>query len=349
MAKGRKSKANKMLVCTACPKRSDAEQLHPELKVPICGACAANLKDADQNLIENQLQYCTWCGNADDVNLMMCDSCTRSFCYDCIARNFGQSEAEFVRGLNVWCCYVCFVPPQLKTIQVSESVEYYNIERAYAAVHPPSLAEMKQKATDLSAALTPEERDFAAIFTNSIGSVAIQDSELISQYLTAMDLSVVLRLSKGLRMLFQSEIFVIPGLFKTSYGIENQCRLYDHQVVSLNRMTEIENASSAFGALRGGIFGDEPGLGKTVTSLALVATTAGVLPQKPATFWDRATIDEHWAAKRGQFAMFLGPVLNNLQKCPEMGRFQSPGIRELRTNIEHYCESVGAFEAKGKS
>lgn len=233
-------------------------------------------------------------------------------------------------------------------MQVNECIEYYNTERAYAAVHPPSLEEMQQKTSELTTSLSADERKFAALFTNSIGNVSIHDSELIAQYLTAIDLSVVLRLSKGLRKLFQSDIFVIPGLFKTSYGIENQCRLYDHQIVSLKRMTEIENASSAFGALRGGIFGDEPGLGKTVTTLALVATTAGVMPQKPASFWDRATIDEHWAAKRGQFYSFLGPVLNRLQKCPEMGCFQSVGLRDLRTNIEQYCESISTFEAKGR-
>jgi hypothetical protein len=338
---------NMMLVCTDCPKRSDAEQLHPQLHVPICGACVEALKDADQTLVDGQQQYCTWCGNADDINLLMCDDCVRSFCYDCLARNFGASEADFVKALKTWSCLVCCPTPRLKQMQVHKNIVYFNIDKAYAAVRLPSVKELENKSDDITKTLSPEERKFAAIFTNSIGNVSIHDSELIGKYLTAMDLSVVLQISRGLRSLFHAQTHIIPGLFKTEYGVENRCKLFDHQIVSLNRMTQIENGCTDFGALRGGIFGDEPGLGKTVTTLALVATTAGVLPQKPAAFWNRTTINDHWRAKKGQYGTFLGQALNTLQKCPEMGRFQSAGIRELRLGIEKYCASIEAFETTG--
>ena len=44
---------------------------------------------------------------------------------------------------------------------------------------------------------------------------------------------------------------------------------------------------TSFGALRGGIFADEPGLGKTVTAIALISATAGSIPKSQQTiFWN---------------------------------------------------------------
>mmetsp|Transcript_47799 Transcript_47799/g.94636 ORF Transcript_47799/g.94636 Transcript_47799/m.94636 type:complete len:1169 (-) Transcript_47799:69-3575(-) len=345
----RKEKSSKMLRCTACPKGLDAEQLHPELQVPICGACAAQLKDADQILVDGQKISCTWCGNADELRLAMCDTCVRSFCYGCIARNFGSVQAEYVKTSDPWSCYVCAPTSQLKQLQNCKSAVYFNIDKAYAAVHPPRVEDLENNRHAHSASLTPEELRFASIFLNVFNDVVIQGSDLVSSYLTAVDLSVLHCLSRGLRSYFMTEVTYTPGLFRTEYGEENQCRLYDHQIVSLSRMTQIENSSNDFGALRGGIFGDEPGLGKTVTTLALISSTAGLLPQKPGAFWNRETINEHWQAKRGHFEAFLGPMLNSLQKMRAMGKFESPGIHHLRRNIEQYCTSIREFETQVKS
>mgnify|MGYP003341278717 CR=1 FL=1 len=41
-----------------------------------------------------------------------------------------------------------------------------------------------------------------------------------------------------------------------------------------------------FGDMRGGILADEPGLGKTVTVMALITATAGALPSTPTDLWD---------------------------------------------------------------
>jgi hypothetical protein len=50
-----------------------------------------------------------------------------------------------------------------------------------------------------------------------------------------------------------------------------------------------------FGELRGGILADDPGLGKTVTMLALIVRSAGTQPAMPTEFWQT---DEGWAQLR---------------------------------------------------
>ena len=59
-----------------------------------------------------------------------------------------------------------------------------------------------------------------------------------------------------------------------------------------------ENKNTAFGALRGGILGDAPALGKTITMLSLIASTAGLRPVEPKEFYDTESIDEHWKLMR---------------------------------------------------
>ena len=61
------------------------------------------------------------------------------------------------------------------------------------------------------------------------------------------------------------------GLFRTPFGAEHGCRLQPHQLRSLRHMAAAENPTGwRFGELRGGVLADDPGLGKTVTVLALV-------------------------------------------------------------------------------
>lgn len=79
----------------------------------------------------------------------------------------------------------------------------------------------------------------------------------------------------------------------------NRAGLYPHQLASLNAMQRLESADTAFGGLRGGVLGDAPGLGKTITTLALVASTAGRRPVDPPEFWDPTRIQEGWMAFRG--------------------------------------------------
>ena len=53
-----------------------------------------------------------------------------------------------------------------------------------------------------------------------------------------------------------------PGVLCTEDDIQNAAGLFCHQLSSLQAMHKAENSNMAFGALRGGILGDAPGLGK---------------------------------------------------------------------------------------
>ena len=100
--------------------------------------------------------------------------------------------------------------------------------------------------------------------------------------------------------------------------------LYPHQLASLRAMYEMENRSNHFGALRGGVLGDAPGLGKTITSLALISSTAGIRPRSPPEFWNTNDIQEGWEcfrinpAARIEILKCLKPVRDQLSRyCPD--------------------------------
>ncbi|KAH8056777.1 hypothetical protein JL721_9895 [Aureococcus anophagefferens] len=63
-------------------------------------------------------------------------------------------------------------------------------------------------------------------------------------------------------------------------------------------MRRLETRPGGFGTLRGGVLGDAPGLGKTVTVLALALASAGELPQPPTAFWDGEAVDAAFKALR---------------------------------------------------
>lgn len=55
----------------------------------------------------------------------------------------------------------------------------------------------------------------------------------------------------------------LPGLFRTKSAIAAGFGLFAHQIASLRALTRAESRNVGFGEMRGGIFGDAPGLGKT--------------------------------------------------------------------------------------
>jgi len=90
-----------------------------------------------------------------------------------------------------------------------------------------------------------------------------------------------------------------PGLFQkcsTGYDGEGCGGLFRHQLATLQTMHRLENTHRDYGALRGGILGDAPGLGKTVSVLALISSTAAFRPVPPLEFW--GSVKEGWEQLR---------------------------------------------------
>ena len=108
-----------------------------------------------------------------------------------------------------------------------------------------------------------------------------------------------------------------PGLFGTPADVAAGAGLFPHQLASLRAMYQAEyplaatktamttatktttsdptpNSPIPFGALRGGILADAPGLGKSITMLAMIASTAGTRPASPPEFWDTSAIEKEW-------------------------------------------------------
>jgi len=103
-----------------------------------------------------------------------------------------------------------------------------------------------------------------------------------------------------------------PGLFQAH---KRGGALYPHQLHSVAHMLAAETRSLDFNALRGGILGDEPGLGKTVTVMALILHTAGTLPLLESVLFDTASIQEGWARllERDSNAELLSKVIKPLR------------------------------------
>lgn len=84
-----------------------------------------------------------------------------------------------------------------------------------------------------------------------------------------------------------------PGLFRPSSD-RHAPGLFKHQVQSLAAMRAAEHGTEAYGALRGGILADAPGLGKSVTVLAHILASAGEMPKAACEFWDAGAVAESW-------------------------------------------------------
>lgn len=249
----------------------------------------------------------------------MCDSCPYSVCIDCVSRNFGAREAKIVHRLATWRCYVCaptpaFIAKQLNPSEGSQDVNLMNIDMAYNSARPPS-ADLSSIPPHVLDSLSPPEGKFLRLFTDQVATESSFGwSRLnVASYLRARDLVTLRLVSKNLRCAFQ-HILLCPGLFCTQYGEEHNVRLFDHQVASLSQMVALENSSDEFGALRGGILADAPGLGKTVTVLALVCSTSGLLPRRPAGDFDPEEVRVAWTERRVNQAPLLLPFVNWMKR-----------------------------------
>lgn len=126
-----------------------------------------------------------------------------------------------------------------------------------------------------------------------------------------------------------------PGILLTKLDVNAGCGLFAHQLASLKAMHRAENSNTNFGTLRGGVLGDAPGLGKTITMLAMIASTSGLRPVEPKEFYDDESIDEHWKLMRTNpvFREEILRALKPLRDCAvyhPLAQYTSPPYKDGR-------------------
>ena len=314
---------SRMRKCCACDDFNDAEYIHPKLSVPICGTCNKSVKDARYEVDPESGNHweCVMCGVGDGNWMFMCDKCDQSFCDLCMVRTVGQKEADRVRALKVWDCYSCSPTKVFASLQVPPNHQFFNVESVYQSIKPPISKEKHASIVDvycpkqLYDAMSTSERSFASMFSSSMGAGVITNTRICDTYLTAVDLPVLRCLSKKLNAFFDRVLFT-PGLFKTDYGDNHACMLYPHQITSLRWMTHAESRNTDFGSLRGGILADAPGLGKTVTVISLVLSTAGAVPKEPRSLMLQNDLETEWAQRTSQanFDMIEKAVIKTVKQ-----------------------------------
>lgn len=172
----------------------------------------------------------------DGPELYMCDTCPKSFCVDCITRNFGKKESNIVRALKIWSCYCCFPPEKLKKMMIDENTPLLNIDAAYCEVKPPTknlnlntnnIYLYKDISDELRHKLKKEERNLLQLFTDNISNSnnSIFQQIGIIEYLTSRDVRTLHQISPNIREVLKS-IMAFPGLFRTQFGENENCRLY---------------------------------------------------------------------------------------------------------------------------
>ena len=89
--------------------------------------------------------------------------------------------------------------------------------------------------------------------------------------------------------------------------------------------------------------------GKTVTSLALITSTAGLLPQRPVASWEKQDVNNDWQKLRGQFETYLTPIIVKICKRTDPGD-HIDFLWNLASDIkrdEKHCETIQTFENAG--
>ena len=130
-----------------------------------------------------------------------------------------------------------------------------------------------------------------------------------------------------------------PGLLSTKQDLDVSAGLFPHQLASLQAMQKLENTNTAFGSLRGGILGDAPGLGKTITMLALISSTSGQRPVTPPEFWDAKGVAEGWShmrvnpAARKEILTATRPIRSWVQSYLRFGSAERTVFQELVREI----------------
>jgi hypothetical protein len=97
--------------CTACSNRNVTTVKHSLLNIPVCLNCNESYHTGEFLIDEDGNEtYCRWCGEGG--KLCLCDSCPKSFCCNCLERNFGVAEALRILNLSDrWNCLICSPQP----------------------------------------------------------------------------------------------------------------------------------------------------------------------------------------------------------------------------------------------
>ena len=232
-----------------------------------------------------------------------CYKCQRCFCEKCIRANFNTLEANgiILESNSVWICFICEETSSYKTLvsKYSNIVSFLSLRKLVNSIIPPTtFAQSETTKCDDTNLSVRARNHFVGLFSDTTLADTLK---ILATYLIASDyIPVMYRLSRSLRSILKTKIYIIPGL-------SEQIQLRPHQVVSLNYMNRIENEG-----LRSGDFADEPGLGKTLTLLSLIFSTAGTLPKYPKISFDQSIIEIAW--KQWPFHVRMVKIANIFNK-----------------------------------
>jgi hypothetical protein len=97
--------------CTACCAPVTKEIVHPLLYVPICENCHFRYNEGEFTVEDGNEIYCRFCGEGEG-QLLLCDTCPKSFCARCVENCCGKSELRRIEKLSDrWHCFVCSPQP----------------------------------------------------------------------------------------------------------------------------------------------------------------------------------------------------------------------------------------------
>lgn len=102
-----KKKKVKHQNCSACRQVTQDNYTNPLLGVPICYDCHYHYNIGEFTIDGKNEIYCRWCGEGEG-EIILCDSCPKSFCSRCIRNNFDEAEVQRIINLpGRWSCFMC--------------------------------------------------------------------------------------------------------------------------------------------------------------------------------------------------------------------------------------------------